>query len=64
MSKMSQIHMEISDQLLQGIDPRKIARTLSVPTDWVFAVEANLDQDADNYDAPEQGTVDNNSFVY
>ena len=37
MSKMSDLDIEIKDQLIQGIDPEKVAETLRIPLEWVTA---------------------------
>lgn len=63
MSKMSRLYLDISERLLHDIDPQKIARTLNVPIDWVFSVEANMQMDAVSYDARDEYEFDNKSVI-
>jgi hypothetical protein len=42
MSRMSQMVLEIEEQLIEGLLPREVADRLSVPLDWVVGVEQEL----------------------
>ena len=37
MSKMSDLNIEIQDQLVQGTDPVQVAERLKIPLEWVTA---------------------------
>lgn len=42
MSKMSKLLIEIEDLLVQGVDVDDIAKVLSIPVDWVIALDLEL----------------------
>jgi hypothetical protein len=63
MSKMSTLYLDISERLLHDIDPQKIAKSLGVPIDWVFAVEANMQLDSDKHTGSREYRFDNKSIA-
>lgn len=48
MSATSQIHVEIEELVLQGLDSKSISEKLNVPVDWVHAVEDDLESEFAN----------------
>ena len=53
MSKMSELYMEIEEQLMNGAKPEEIARCFNVPVKMVHEIEDDLmhaTQDSQGYD--------------
>ena len=42
MSKMSDLHLEIQERILNGELPENIAIDLNIPVHWVYEVEYSL----------------------
>jgi len=54
MSRMSDLHIDISDALASGEHPRQIADRFNVPVQWVESVEA----DNINFEAAQREWAD------
>ena len=55
MSKMSDLDIEIQDQLIQGVDPTQVAETLRIPLEWVRAtLEYMMESDEPDMSYPEE----------
>jgi hypothetical protein len=50
MSRMSDINLEITEYLDQGVHPVKIARLLKVPLTWVYDALARVEEPELTYD--------------
>jgi hypothetical protein len=55
MSKMSDLDIEIQDQLVQGTDPVQVAERLRIPLEWVTAtLEYMMESDEPDLTVPEE----------
>lgn len=55
MSKMSGLDIEIQNQLIQGIEPEKVAEALRIPLEWVRAtLEYMMESDEPDMSYPEE----------
>lgn len=50
MSRMSDINLEITEYLDQGVHPIKIARLLKVPLGWVYDALETMEEPESTYD--------------
>lgn len=57
---MSDMHMEVTDRLLSGETPFKIATSMNIPLHWVMAVDADLSNTEPeiDYSAEEEDYAD------
>lgn len=51
MSKMSDISIEIQERLVDGEEPKAIARAMNIPLTWVYATVELLE--SQNYNEPD-----------
>ena len=42
MSRMSDLHIDVSDAIAAGEHPAKIAKRFNIPVSWVESVEADM----------------------
>jgi len=48
MSAMNQMHLQIQELIIQGLDAQTISTRLNVPIEWVYAVEDVIEPDFAN----------------